>query len=70
MTHYRLTFVTAGGARKSLRVNHVDPAISKENLQAAVDKLLAFDIMAPGGGALNRLHSLVANTVTSSNLLA
>ena len=70
MTHYQLTFVTSAGTRKSFRVNNVDPAISQQNLQAAVDKLLAHDIMSAERGALSRLQSLTSNSVTSSNPLA
>jgi len=69
MTHYQLTFVTANGARRTLRVNNVDPAITPQALQDAVDMLLDHDIMAPERGALSRLQSLTANTVTSVNLL-
>ena len=70
MTHYQLTFVTANGSRRTFRVNNVDPAIPPQNLQAAVDMLLNYDIMTPERGALSRLQSLTANTVTSTNPLA
>ena len=70
MTHYQLTFVTSAGTRRSFRVNNVDPAISQQDLQSAVDKLLAHDIMSAERGALSRLQSLVSNRVTSTNLLA
>ncbi|MCL2203432.1 MAG: DUF2922 family protein [Defluviitaleaceae bacterium] len=69
MTHYQLTFVTDNGARRSFRVNNVDPTLSPQVLQEAVDLLLAHDIMAPERGALARLQSLTANTVTTTNLL-
>jgi hypothetical protein len=70
VTHYQLTFVTSGGTRRSFRVNDVDPTIAPQALQSAVDKLLAHDIMSPERGALSRLQSLSANTVTSTNPLA
>jgi len=70
MTHYQLTFVTDNGSRRSFRVNNVDPAISPQDLQAAVDMLLEHDIMAPERGGLQRLQSLTANTVTTTNPLA
>jgi len=70
LTHYQLTFVTANGSRRTFRVNNVDPTISPATLQAAVDMLLYHDIMAPERGALSRLQSLTANTVTSVNPLA
>jgi len=70
MTHYQLTFVTSNGSRRSFRVNNVDPDIPQQELQAAVDMLLDYDIMAPERGALSRLQSLTANTVTSTNPLA
>ena len=61
MTHYQLTFTTSNGGRRSFRVNNVNPAISPANLQAAVDALLAHDIMCAERGALYRLQSLTAN---------
>lgn len=70
MTHYQLTFVTSNGTRRSFRVSNVDPAITPQALQAAVDKLLAHNIMSPERGALSRLQSITANTVTSTSLLA
>ena len=70
MTHYQLTFVTSNGSRRSFRVNNVDPDIPQQELQAAVDTLLDYDIMAPERGALSRLQSLTTNTVTSTNPLA
>ena len=70
MTHYQLTFVTSNGSRRSFRVNNVDPAISPTDLQAAVNRLLDHDIMSPERGALYRLQSLTANTVTTANPLA
>ena len=69
MTHYQLTFVTSNGTRRSFRVNNVDPNIPPLELQAAVDMLLEYDIMAPERGSLSRLQSLMANTVTSVNPL-
>jgi len=70
MTHYQLSFVTSGGSRRSFRVSNVDPDIAPADLQAAVDLLLAHDIMAPERGALTRLQSLTANTVNTTNPLA
>ena len=70
MTHYQLTFVTENGSRRSFRVSNVDPAINPQALQAAVDKLIAHNIMSAERGALTRLHSLTANTVSSTNPLA
>jgi len=70
MTHYQITFVTTNGTRRSFRINNVDPAISPQNLQSAVDELLAHNIMSPERGALSRLQSLTANTVSSTNPLA
>jgi hypothetical protein len=70
MTHYQLTFTTENGARRSFRVNNVDPDITPQALQAAVDKLLAHNIMDPARSALTRLHSLTANSVITSNPLA
>jgi len=70
MTHYQLTFVTISGTRRTFRVNNVDPNILHQDLQDAVDMLLGHDIMAPERGALNRLQSLNANTVTSVNLIS
>ena len=69
MTHYQLTFVTSNGARRTFRVNNVDPGISPQVLQGAVDLLLEHDIMAPERGTLSRLQSLTANTVTTTNPL-
>jgi len=69
MTHYQLTFVTSNGTRRSFRVNNIDPDISQQNLQAAVDMLLDHDIMAPERGSLSRLQSLTANTITLVNPL-
>ena len=69
MTHYQLTFVTSNGSRRTFRVNNADPDISTQALQGAVDMLLEHDIMAPERGALSRLQSLTANTVTSINQL-
>jgi hypothetical protein len=70
MTHYQLTFVTDKGSRRSFRVSNIDPDITPTDLQAAVDKLLEHDIMAPERGALARLQSLTATTVSSTDLLA
>ena len=70
MTHYQLTFVTSVGSRRTFRVNNVDPAISQQNLQAAVDMLINHNIMSAERGSLYRLQSLTANTVTTSNPLA
>ena len=70
MTHYQLTFVTSAGTRRSFRINNVDPNISQQDLQDAVDKLLAHDIMSVERGALSRLQSLTANSVMSTNPLA
>jgi hypothetical protein len=70
MTHYQLTFVTSAGTRRTFRVNNVDPAIPQADLQSAVDALLANDIMSAERGALYRLQSLTANTITSVNPLA
>jgi hypothetical protein len=70
MTHYQLTFVTDSGARRSFRVNDINPGITTQELQAAVDMLLTHDIMSPERGALARLQSLTANTVNVSNPLA
>jgi len=69
MTHYQLTFTTATGSRRSFRVNNVNPDITTQELQAAVDMLLAHDIMCAERGALSRLQSLAANTVSTTNLL-
>ena len=69
MTHYQLTFVTDNGTRRSFRVNNVDPGIAPADLQAAVDMLLEHDIMSAERGALSRLQSMTANTVTSVNPL-
>ena len=67
MTHYQLTFVTANGTRRTFRVNNVDPNIDVQALQEAVDKLLEYNVMSAERGALSRLQSLTANTVTSVN---
>jgi hypothetical protein len=56
--------------RRSFRVNNVDPAITPQNLQAAVDKLIEHNIMSAERGALSRLQSLTANTVSTANPLA
>ena len=69
MTHYQLTFVTSVGTRRSFRVNNVDPNISQQELQGAVDMLLNHNIMSAERGSLSRLQSLTANTVTSVNPL-
>jgi len=69
MTHYQLTFATTNGTRRTFRVNNVDPAISPALLQDAVDMLLDHDIMSPERGALSRLQSMTANTVTTTNPL-
>ncbi|MCL2364784.1 MAG: DUF2922 family protein [Defluviitaleaceae bacterium] len=69
MTHYQLTFVTTLGTRRTFRVNNVDPDIPQQDLQDAVDLLLAHNIMSPERGALSRLQTLAANTVSSVNLL-
>jgi hypothetical protein len=70
LTHYQLTFVTVNGTRRTFRVNNVDPNITPQYLQSAVDKLLNHNIMCPERGALSRLQSLTATTVTTSNPLA
>ena len=70
MTHYQLTFVTDNGSRRTFRVNNVDPDINPQDLQAAVDKLLDHNIMSQERGALLRLQSLAANTITTTNPLA
>ena len=70
MTHYQLTFVTSNGTRRTFRVNNVDPDIPPQDLQDAVDMLLDNDIMSAERGALSRLQSLTANTVTITNPLA
>ena len=70
MTHYQLTFVTDNGSRRTFRVNNVDPDITPQNLQLAVDKLLDHNIMSQERGALVRIQGLTANTVTVANLLA
>jgi hypothetical protein len=70
VTHYQLTFVTSVGTRRTFRVNNVDPNIPQQDLQEAVDLLLDHDIMSPQRGALSRLQSLTANTVTTTNLLS
>jgi len=70
MTHYQLTFVTSLGTRRTFRINNVNPDIAPAQLQAAVDLLLAHDIMSADRGSLDRLQSFVANTVTSVNPLA
>ena len=69
MTHYRLTFVTDTGQRRALRIADVDPSLTPQDLQTAVDQLLAHDIMAPERGALYRLQSLKASTVSTTDLL-
>ncbi|MCL2357971.1 MAG: DUF2922 family protein [Defluviitaleaceae bacterium] len=69
MTHYQLTFTTSNGGRRSFRINNVNPAISPASLQAAVDALLAHDIMYAERGALYRLQSLTANAVSTTSLL-
>ena len=69
MTHYQLTFVTTLGTRRTFRVNNVDPDIPQQDLQDAVDLLLAHNIMSAERGALSRLQTLAANTVSSVNLL-
>ena len=69
MTHYQLTFVTDIGSRRTFRINRVDPDITPQALQAAVDKLLNHNIMSEERGSLARLQSLTANTVSSTNLL-
>ncbi|MCL2500894.1 MAG: DUF2922 family protein [Defluviitaleaceae bacterium] len=70
MTHYQLTFATDGGSRRSIRVADIDPNLSPQDLQAAVDLLLAHDIMDPERGALTGLLKLTANTVNITNPLA
>ena len=70
MTHYQLTFVTSNGTRRTFRVNNVDPDIQPQDLQAAVDMLLDHNIMSAERGALYRLQTLTANTVTTTNPLA
>ena len=70
MTHYQLTFVTDNGTRRAFRINNVDPDITPQNLQLAVDKLLDHNIMSQERGALARMQSLTANTVTITNPLA
>jgi hypothetical protein len=70
MTHYQLVFVTDSGARRSFRVNKVNPAISAQNLQAAIDMLIANDIMSAERGALSRLQGITLNTVSATNPLA
>jgi len=70
VTHYQLTFVTTNGARRTFRVNNVDPGIALQDLQDAVDMLLYHNIMAPERGALSRLQSLSANTVSSVDLIS
>lgn len=69
MTNYQLTFTTSNGGRRTFRINNVNPAISPANLQAAVDILLAHDIMCAERGALYRLQNLTANTVSTANPL-
>jgi short subunit dehydrogenase-like uncharacterized protein len=69
MTHYQLTFVTTAGTRRTFRVNNVNLGLAPAQLQAAVDLLLDHDIMSSERGALSRLQSLTANTVTSVNPL-
>jgi len=70
LTHYQLTFVTSNGTRRNFRVNNVDPAITPQNLQSAIDKLIAFNIMSTERGALSRLQNITANSVSSANPLA
>jgi hypothetical protein len=69
MTHYQLTFVTNNGSRRTFRVNNVNPNIAPQELQEAVDLILQHNIMSAERGALSRLQSLTANTVTSTNPL-
>ena len=63
------TLPADNGSCRTFRMNNVNPGIPAQELQAAVDKLLAHDIMSPERGALLRLQSLTANTVMSTTLL-
>jgi hypothetical protein len=68
MTYYTLAFSTDNGGRRQFRIKNVTPGLSPEAVTAAVDKLIAHNIMHPERGALERINRMDATTTSVTRM--
>ncbi|MCL2363859.1 MAG: DUF2922 family protein [Defluviitaleaceae bacterium] len=68
MTYYTLAFATDTGGRRQFRIKNVTPGLSPADVTAAVNKLIAHNIMHPDRGALESLLHMDATTTTITRI--
>ncbi|MCL2204686.1 MAG: DUF2922 domain-containing protein [Defluviitaleaceae bacterium] len=68
MTYYTLAFNTHNGGRRQFRIKNVTTGLTPEAITAAVDKLIAHNIMHPERGALERLNRMDATTTSVTRI--
>lgn len=69
MQHYTIVFNTAKGARRTVRISNPTPGLPVDEMQAAVDLMLANDVFDATRGALDSLNRLEHTIVQTTNLL-
>jgi len=69
MTYYTLAFATDSGGRRQFRIKHVTPGLPLEDVTAAVNKLIAHNIMHPDRGALETLLHMDATTTSVTRIV-
>ena len=68
--HYSIVFNTDAGSRRTLRISNPNPALPLEDVQAAVDTMLANDVFEPNPrGALKDLCRMELTVVQRSTVL-
>ena len=68
MTYYTLAFATDSCGRRQFRIKNVTPGLPLEDVTAAVNKLIAHNIMHPERGALETLLHMDATTTSVTRI--
>ena len=66
---YVLTFNTAGGGTKTVRVPDPDTGISTGALNSAINSIISADLFNVSGGSLTSLRSALLHTTTRTVLI-
>jgi hypothetical protein len=69
MTHYLLTFNTSTGGKRTIKINNPTTGLSTEELEEAVEQIIANDVFDPAKGSLTGLDEMELITVSKETIM-
>ena len=67
--HYSIVFNTTTGSRRSIRVNNPNPDMPVEDIETAVEQIIANDVFNQERGGLDSLNRMELTVMTRTAVL-